>query len=122
MQDRRETDKIILEELRDLKKDVGVIQINLALNTNETSRLAKYQEFQNGRVATQESRMQIVETAQAVTSTAVAKMQISDDKQSEKKTNNTSKAWWIAIGIGLSILGSVMNYLIRTDVLKEIFK
>ena len=108
-QDRRDTDKIILDEIRNLQKDVSRIDLNLALNTQETTRLAQYQEKMNGRVAGHESRMQIIEGAQAITSTAVAKIQDKEEKQDDKKSDWTD--WLLK---GLVVLGLSIAYYILT--------
>jgi hypothetical protein len=132
MQDRRENDIIILEELRNLQKDVSRIDINLALNTQETSRLAKYQELMNGRVAGHEARMQVVQAAQAITATAVAEIkldkkkeeeakQIAQEKQSDREFQSHDKWRWTVIGILISLSTYVILYLIKFDILKKIF-
>jgi hypothetical protein len=131
-EDRRETDKIILDEIRSLQKDVSRIDVNLALNTQETSRLAKYQELMNGRVAGHESRMQVVEGAQAITSTAVAKIQADKEKEKEKEEKreekqsdrkyDTHNRWvWVVVGLGISVGSQILLYLIQSDILKRIF-
>jgi hypothetical protein len=120
-QDRRETDKIILDELRNLQKDVSRIDVNLALNTQETARLAKYQETQNGRVAGHEARMQVVEGAQALTATALAKIQSDEEKENDRKYETHNRWVWVVIGLGISIGGQILLYLIQSDLLKNIF-
>lgn len=131
-EERRSTDSIILEELRDLKQDVKRIDINLALNTQETTRMAEYQKFQNGRLGTIESRTQLVEGAQAITSVAVAaikaseeKKQESDDKKSENLENDRKarydKLFWLVLGLLVTFLGNLALFLIRSDILKKIF-
>jgi hypothetical protein len=102
-QDRRDTDKIILDELRTLQANVSRIDVNLALNTQETTRLAKYQELMNGRVAGHEARMQVVEGAQAITSTAVAKLTTSEEKAESKKGDWITYAIKAAIWIGAAL-------------------
>jgi sorbitol-specific phosphotransferase system component IIBC len=130
--DRRETDKIILDELRNLQKDVSRIDVNLALNTQETARLAKYQETQNGRVAGHEARMQVVEGAQALTATSLAKMQSEKDKEQAKQEESTEKQsdrlyeshnrWkWVVVGLAISLGSQILLYLIKGDILKNIF-
>jgi hypothetical protein len=102
-QDYRENDKIILEEIRNLQKDISRIDINLALNTQETARLAKYQELMNGRVAAHETRMQVVEGAQAITSTAVASIQ---------QNKNHWTDWLVkgVVGVGLALLYYLLTH------------
>jgi hypothetical protein len=131
--DRRETDKIILDELRTLQTNVSRIDVNLALNTQETARLAKYQELMNGRVAGHEARMQVVEGAQAITSTAVAKIQAdkvreetkkeeNDEKQSDRQYTTRDRWKWVLVGLAMSLGGQILLYLIQGDILKNIFK
>lgn len=120
-EDRRETDKIILEEVRSLQKDVSQIQVNLALNTQETSRLAKYQELMNGRVVGHEARMQVVEGAQAITSTALAKIQSDEEKEGDRRYESHDRWKWVVVGLGVSIGGQILLYLIQSDILKRIF-
>ncbi len=113
--ERRQNDQIIIDEIRVLQKDVSGIQVNLALNTQETARLARYQETQNGRVVKLESRAQVLEGATALTTTAVAKIQSDADndqreeeKQRDKKdtrrTSTYDKLVWIAVGLGLRVM------------------
>ena len=111
MEDRRENDKIILEELRDLKKDVNRIDINLALNTQETTRLAQYQEKMNGRVAGHEARMQVVEGAQAITSTAVASIQ----------KNSSDWTDWLKKGV-VAVLLAAFYYLLTHNGFPNFFQ
>lgn len=109
MQDRRENDIIILEEIRNLQKDVSRIDINLALNTQETSRLAKYQELMNGRVAGHESRMQVVEGAQALSATTLAALQTKEHDRDGKKSD-----WIDWLLKGLVVVGLSLIYYLLT--------
>jgi hypothetical protein len=127
-EERRENDKIILEEIRSLQTDVGGIKVNLALNTQETARLAQYQEKMNGRMVGHEARMQAVEGAQALTATTLAQMQVEDknrkekEKKQEDRNYETHDRWkWVVIGILVSAGGQILLYLIKSDVLKKIF-
>jgi hypothetical protein len=65
--ERRNGDILILEKLAD-------IHTNLALNTQETSRIAKAQETTNGKVAAHEVRQQALEANQAVMATTLAQL------------------------------------------------
>ncbi len=123
-EDRRETDKIILEEVRALQKDVSRIDVNLALNTQETARLAKYQELQNSKMVKMESRTQAVEGATALTSTALAKIQTEKEKEEQKKEQQEEKQgdrqyqtqdrWkWVIVGFMFSFVGQLLFPLIQ---------
>lgn len=65
MEERRKGDLLILEKLSD-------IHTNLALNTQETTRLAEYQKTTNGKVAAHETRLQAIESNQALISNNLA--------------------------------------------------
>lgn len=125
-EDHRENDKIILEEIRDLQKDISKIDINLALNTQETTRLAKYQELQNNRVGKLESRTQILEGATAISTTALAKIQSDEVKREEHRSATQSRVFWAIIGTIVSgvlfLLGRIVTYFIQSDAIKQIIK
>ena len=110
MQDRRENDIIILEEIRNLQKDVSRIDINLALNTQETSRLAKYQELMNGRVAGHEARMQVVEEAQALSATTLAALQTKEEKHGNNRNDWINWLLKGAIAIGLLLFYYLLTH------------
>jgi hypothetical protein len=133
MLERRENDKIILDRLESIQKDVTKTQIDLALNTQATTQLAEYQKFQNGRLGTIESRTQAVEGAQAITSVAVAAIKAAEEKKqaaNEKKDEKIEdarkarydKLFWLVLGLLITFLGNLALFLIRSDILKEIFK
>jgi IS1 family transposase len=121
-EERRQNDIIILEEIRELQKNVNKIDVNLALNTHETGRLAKYQELMNGRVASHESRLQTIEGANALTATALAEIKTAKQKQSDTRSMILSRAGWAIAGGGLVLMGRILTYLIQNDFIKEIIK
>lgn len=121
-EDRRKGDLLILEKLSN-------IQTNLALNTQETKRLAEYQKMTNGKVASHEVRLQSIEGASAITSTKLAeivadkqKAEEREEKKKERILTFKDKAMWVIIGGVLVLLQRIFAYLIQSDVLKKIIK
>ena len=84
-EERRQGDLLIMDKLSAIQDKMGTMHTELALNTRETSRMAEYQKFTNGKVASLESRIQTVEAAQALTSTTLAQIQSKETQQATKK-------------------------------------
>lgn len=133
MPDRRDTDKIILDRLEKIDASTTQIKIDLALNTKETARIADAQVKTNGKVAAHQASiidMQAKETVMANTIASLQAIHAKDDAEKEqsvknkesRRLDNISRAWWLVIGIALSLIGNIINYLIRTDAIKEIIK
>ena len=121
MQDRRETDKVILDRLDKIQDTSTQTQINLALNTRATQGVEEHLKTLNGKVAAHETRMQSVEGAQAITSTAVAEIKQSNSDKVKQRSSDYDKVKWIAIGLGITFIGNVILFLIRSDILKKIY-
>lgn len=128
MQDRRDTDKIILDRLESIQTDITKTKIDLALNTQATQGVEKHLATLNGKVASHNATIQEMQAKETVAALSLAELKADrlkeqdiQEKKNDKRSDNWSKAWWVIIGVGLSILGNIMNYVIRTDVLKEIF-
>jgi hypothetical protein len=99
--ERRSGDLLILEKLAD-------IQTNLALNTQETKRIADAQVKTNGKVAAHEVRQQTLEANQAVIATNLTKIQDREDKKDSNKSDWVTYflKWFIGIG------GALFYYLL----------
>ncbi len=121
MQDRRENDNIILDRLDKLQETSTKTQIDLALNTRATQGVEEHLKTLNGKVAAHETRMQSVEGAQAITSTAVARIQGDDDDKRKTRRSDYNKLKWILIGLAFTFAGNVILFLIRSDILKKIY-
>ncbi|MBA3756488.1 MAG: hypothetical protein H0X02_09775 [Nitrosomonas sp.] len=121
MQDHRENDKIILDRLDKLQETSTKTQIDLALNTRATQGVEEHLKTLNGKVAAHETRMQSVEGAQAITSTAVAEIKQINLDTFKKRSSDYDKVKWIAIGLGITFIGNVILFLIRSDILKKIY-
>ena len=79
MEERRQGDLLIMEKLSAMHTD-------LALNTRETTRIAEYQKATNGKVAHHETRLQAIESNQALISNNLAQLnQINVDRSKESK-------------------------------------
>jgi len=98
----------------------------LALNTRETSRIAKAQETTNGKVAAHEVRQQSLEANQAVMATALAEIKSEKKENTKNRSATQSRVFWAIAGVTvsgvLSLLGRFVTYLIQTDALKNIIK
>ena len=107
-EDRRENDKVILDRLDKIQDDITSTKINLALNTQETSRLADYQKTTNGKVAAHEVRQQSLEANQAVMATALAEI-----KADSASRLNTARSWhdWALKGV-IAIVVMLFYYLL----------
>lgn len=101
-EERRQGDLLILEKLAD-------IQTNLALNTQETKRIADAQVKTNGKVAAHEVRQQSMEANQAVMATALAQIQ-----QREEKQNNKKDDWLDWLLKGIVVVGLALFYYLLT--------
>lgn len=66
-EERRNGDLLIMEKL-------SAMHTELALNTRETSRLADYQKTTNGKVAAHETRLQAIESNQALITNNLAQL------------------------------------------------
>ncbi len=121
MQERRENDKIILDRLDKLQETSTKTQIDLALNTRATQGVEEHLKTLNGKVAAHETRMQSVEGAQAITSTAVAQIKIEDDDKKKTRRSDYEKLKWILIGFVITFIGNLILFLIRSDILKKIY-
>lgn len=95
MQERRQGDLMIMDKL-------SLMHTELALNTRETTRLAEYQKTTNGKVAAHESRLQAIESNQALISNNLATI------------NQTKKDWLDWLLKGLVVLGLLLAYYLLT--------
>jgi hypothetical protein len=120
-EDRRETDKIILDRLDKISDKVGNIEVNLALNTRDTGRIAELQKTANGKVAAHEASIQALQAQQVLTTTYIKKEDEAKEKQNDRKYETRNRWVWVLIGLGISIGGQILLYLIQGDVLKRIF-
>lgn len=100
--ERRKSDLAILERL-------GDIQTNLALNTQETTRLANEQNKLNGKVVAHESRLQSIEAANAMTSVTLAQLHTNAMEKSQGKKDWTD--WALKAGI---VLVATLFYFLLT--------
>jgi hypothetical protein len=101
MTERRQGDLLILEKL-------GAIQTDLALNTQETTRIAKAQETTNGKVAAHEVRQQSLEANQAVMATTLAQLTAANNSKLDE-----FKGWrdW-AIKGAIAVIVMLFYYLL----------
>jgi hypothetical protein len=102
-EERRQGYELISTQLSAIQDKIGTMHTELALNTRETSRIAKAQETTNGKVAAHEVRQQSLEANQAVMATALA----------EIKT--TKQGWedWLKKGVVVLILSLAYYVLIH---------
>ncbi len=102
--ERRAGNEVILDRLGDIKT-------NLALNTQETGRLAEYQKTLNGKVVAHETRLQSIESNQALTSTALAQLQAEKFKQ-----DGTMNEWTkYFIKAALAIAGAIIYFILTRN-------
>lgn len=101
--ERRNGDILILEKL-------GDIHTNLALNTQETKNTTDQLVKLNGKVAAHETRLQSMESNQALTSTALAQLQQTESKKDG--TKNTYVEWFVKglMGIGFLLLYYLLTH------------
>lgn len=80
----------------------------LALNTRETTRIAEYQKSTNGKVAAHESRLQAIESNQALISNNLAQV-----NQSNITRNNQYSGWrdWAVKGV-IAVVVMLFYYLL----------
>ena len=120
-EDRRETDKIILDRLDKITDKVSNIEVNLALNTRDTGRMTELQKIANGKVANHEASIQALQAQQVVTAAYITKQEEAKEKADERKYETHNRWIWVVVGLGVSIGGQILLYLIQSDVLKRIF-
>lgn len=120
-EDRRETDKIILDRLDKISDKVNSIEINLALNTRDTGRMTELQKTANGKVAAHEASIQALQAQQVLTAAYIKKEDEAKEKASDRKYDTHNRWVWVVIGLGISIGGQILLYLIQGDILKRIF-
>lgn len=101
---------------------LSAMHTELALNTRETSRIAEYQKATNGKVAAQESRLQNLEGAQALTTTTLAQMNQAREKRQDRILSYKDKVVWVIIGGMMVWIGRLVTYAIQSDFLKNIVK
>ncbi len=100
-EERRQGDLAILDKLAE-------IHTNLALNTQETARIAKAQESTNGKVAGHEVRQQALEANQAVMATTLAQLTSANNNKA-----NEARGWrdWAIKGV-IAIVVMLFYYLL----------
>lgn len=103
-EERRNGDMLIMEKL-------SAMHTELALNTRETTRIAEYQKATNGKVAAHETRLQAIESNQALISNNLAQLnQVNTDRSSE------TRGWkdWGLKGI-IAIIVMLFYYLLTNN-------
>ena len=128
-QDSRENDKIILDRLEKIQDDVTKTKIDLALNTKSTADIEDHLRTLNGKVITNQTSIaalqsQAVMAATFITESNEAKKKAEDrqEKKSDNKSRDFSKAYWLLIGIALTLIGRIITYAEQTDFFKHIIK
>lgn len=129
MQDRRETDKIILDRLDKIQEDQTQLKVNLALNTQSTTGIENHLATLNGKVAAHNAsiqEMQAKETVAALTLAELKAEKIEEKQQKEDKAKdknaNWNKLFWIIIGIVFALAGRIITYAEQSDFFKHIIK
>jgi hypothetical protein len=113
-EERRQGDLLIMEKLSAMHTD-------LALNTRETTRIAEYQKATNGKVAAHESRLQAIESNQALTANALAAVNADRTERMTTRKLIYSRVAWAIAGAVVVFMQRILTYLIQNDVLKNIF-
>ncbi|MDQ3816119.1 MAG: hypothetical protein M3362_00325 [Acidobacteriota bacterium] len=120
-QDRRETDKIILDRLDKLQEISTKTQINLALNTQATEGIKTHLGDINGKVQAHNASIQALQAQATVAADFILKAGKQEEKLDERKYETHDRWKWLVIGICISIGQFVVLYLLRSDTLKNIF-
>lgn len=121
-EERRQNDILILEKLDKIQEDISKTKIDLALNTQETTRLADYQRVTNGKVAAHEARLQSIEGANAITSTTLAEIKQDKKKREDNRSVIYTRIFWAIAGAVMVLAGRVLTYLEQNDFFKHIIK
>jgi hypothetical protein len=95
MEERRQGDLMIMDKLSAMHTD-------LALNTRETTRIAEYQKQTNGKVAAHETRLQAIESNQALISNNLA--QINSLNAAKSSQSRDWKDWGLKGIIAIAVM------------------
>ena len=121
-EERRENDKIILDRLEKLQNDTTDTKINLALNTQATKGIEEHLAQINGKVASHNASIQALQAQATVAATFITETNQAKQKQTDSRSNNLNRVYWLMAGLGFGFLGRILTYLLQTDFFKNIYK
>lgn len=120
-EERRETDKIILDRLDKLQETTTKTQIDLALNTQATRGVEKHMGEINGKVQAHNASIQSLQAQATVATEFIVKANAAAEKVNERKYETHDRWRWVVVGLIVSIGGQILLYIIQSDILKKIF-
>lgn len=121
LEERRENDKIILDRLDKLQETTTKTQIDLALNTQATKSMEKHLGEINGKVQAHNASIQSLQAQATVAADFIVKANATAEKMNDRKYEAHNRWVWVIVGLGVSVGGQILLYLIQSDTLKRIF-